>query len=303
MRTAKSVVTGLALLAVMLSSGCVPARREPLSTKPGSTRSADSLPASLDGLAFVSDGKLFRVSGGVATEIARDGHRKSGVVSVHDDNGLLVTEETGDGASVVLVHGAGTESIKTLLRVKSASTLGDVRMNAATSKLYRALDGDPSPRLVVSTTGPGSKATTVALEGSFSGEFDIDELGMGVIYTSATQAPASLRSAGGPKAAVLSEKLATAFTPTVSDSGERICLTGAKREGEPIAVWVFDRGSDVLERLDATSGLSPAHPVFSGDGSWIAFRSGKDGALYAVRTDGTGQRKLPFTADDAAIAW
>jgi hypothetical protein len=307
MKTTRTAVIGLALLAMALSSGCAPARRVPASAPTGSsaeqTRTADSLSASLDGLSFVSDGKLFRVSGGAATEIARDGQRKSGVVSVHGDNSLLVTEETGDGAGVVLVRGVGTNSIKTVLRVKSASTLGDVRLNAATGRLYRALDGDPAPRLVVSTTEQGSEEATVALEGSFSGEFDIDELGLGVIYTSATQNPAALRSGGGPKSTVLTAKLATAFSPAVSGSGDRICLTGTKTAGEPIAVWVFDRGNDSLQRLDATSGLSPTHPVFSGDGSWIAFRSGKDGALHAVRTDGTGERKLPFTADDTTIAW
>ena len=308
MSNARTIVSGLSLLALLLApSGCAPALRVPTSAPPGpsaeQTRPADSLPASLDGLTFVRGARLYRVSGGVVTEIARDGRRKLGVVSVHGDDGLLVTEEAGDGASVVLVHGTGTEVMKTLLRVRSASTLAGVGMNAASGMLYRALDGEPSARLVVSSTRPGSKETTVVLAGSFSGEFDIDELGLGVVYTTAVQNPTSLRSAGGPKATVLTSKLATAFSPNVSDSGERICLTGARAAGEQIAVWVFDRGSDELRRLGSTAPLLPAHPVFSRDGSWIAFRSGKDGALHVVRADGSGARALAFTADDTTIAW
>jgi len=307
MRIARTLVAGVAVLAALVPSGCAPAQRAPATTPSGpsaeQTRSPDSLSASLDGLTFVRDGKLFRVSGGTASEIVRDDHRKLGVVSVHGGNGLLVTEESGEAASVVWVRGPGSGSSRTLLRVESASSLAAVRMDAVGGRLYWALDGDPSPRLMVSAAKLGARETTVALDGSFSGEFDIDELGKGVVYTSAGQNPAALRSAGGSKSTVLTTKLATAFSPTVSENGERICLTGTKVPGEPIAVWVFDRGTDSIERLEASVGLDPSHPVFSGDGSWIAFRSGTDGALHVVRTNGTDERALTFVADDATIAW
>jgi len=304
MKIARTVLLGLALAALVIAGGCAPAGRVSAPAASASSgASSDSLPASLDGLAFVADGTLYRVSGGKAAEVARDGHTKLGVVTVRGDNGLLVTEASGDGARVVLVRGGGTQSMDELLRVNSASALLGVRLDTAKGRLYRAVDGDPSPRLVASGIAKGSAEVTVALEGSFSGEFDIDELGLGLVYTSATQSPATLRSGGGPKAAVLTTKLATAFAPCVSANGNKVCLIATKTAGEPVAVWVFDRGPETLRRLDSTAKLAPSHPVFSGDGSWIAFRSDNDGKLHVVRADGTGGYALPFAADDATIAW
>lgn len=303
----KWAVSGIALVvSAAMVSGCTGAR----SARPAVNRlrssaerphAADSLSASLDGLAFVRDGKLYRVSGAVATEIGRDGRRKLGVVSA-GGNGLLVTEQSGEGADVVLVHGADPRSMRTLVHVDSASGLSGVRMDARRGTLYRALDGDPTPRLFVSPVARASQATAVVLGGSFSGEFDLVVRPVRVVYTSATQDPAAVYVSGGAGPRVVTAKLATAFAPAVSGNGRLMCLTGARRAGDPIAIWVVDVDGSGLRRLDATAGFAPTHPVFSPDGAWIAYR-GHDGALHTVRPDGTGERTLPFSADDVTIAW
>ena len=297
------VMFGIAVLvSASVAFGCAPAQTAPplarLQPAAEQTRTADSLSPSLDGLAFVRDGKLYRVSGTTAIEIVRDGRRKLGVVSADRSNALLLTEEHGDGADVVFVHGTGTRSAKTLLNVADANALLGVHYDFLDGRLYRAVEGDPSARLMTSPLDRPSDVTTLALEDAFSGEFDIDALGGTVVYTSAAQNPARLLASRGSHTRVLTSRLVAVFAPAVSPDGLSVCFTG-----DAIAVWVLDLSGKSLRRLAPTAGLVPTHPVFSGDGLWIAFRSGSDGELHAIRADGTGARTLPFVADDAALAW
>jgi hypothetical protein len=307
MRVARSLALGGALaLAALALTGCAPAKSAapgPANQLPGAVQplAPDSLSGSLDGLSFLLDGKLYRVSGGAASEITRDGRRKLGVVSVDGSNGLLVTEQAGAGADVMYVRGAG--SALRLMHVDAASTLLGVQLDAVRKRLYRAMEGDPSARLAVARLAHPSKVATISLGTSFSGEFDVCARDRGIAYTSATQKPTRLYYLRAGSVAVLTSKLAAAFTPAVSENGALVCVTGTRHAGGEIALWVLDRQTKKLRKLGSTQGLVPTHPVFSADGSWIAFRGGQDGALHAVRTDGSGLQTLPLIADDAPMAW
>ena len=300
---------GIAMLTLAPASGCAPAHIAPppsaqqRSRAAEQTRTAGSLSASLDGLAFVRDGRLYRVSGGVATEIVRDGRGKLGVVPA-GVGALLVTEEHGDGVDVVYVRGEGTKSTRMLLHVAEASTLLGERLGRSSGQLYRAMQGDPAARLLKSPLDAPSNVTTLSLPSAFSGEFDVNGADDTLVYTSATQNPTRLLVVDSPqRTRELTAGLAAIFTPAVAGSGDRICFTGQQRTGDPIALWVFELRRNALRRLASTVGLTPTHPVFSEDGSRIAFRGGRDGALHVVRADGSGLQTLPFSADDATLAW
>jgi hypothetical protein len=299
------------LVSAATIAGCAPSKPAlPASQRqrvPGAerTHAVGSLPASLDGLVFIRDGRLYRVTAGVAAEIAEDGRRKLAVASA-DGAGLVVTEEDGDGSDVVLASSAHVQPEKTLLHVDEASTLLSARFARSSGQLFRAMQGDPSATLFASSIRKPSAVTTLALasDGDFSGEFDVNGPADTLVYTSATQNPASLFSIGGSgRRLTLVSDLATIFAPAVARSGSLVCFTGQKHAGDPMALWVLGIGDGPPRRLASTSGLVPTHPVLSEDGSWVAFRGGEDSALYLVRPDGTQLRKLPFVSDDAPLAW
>ena len=294
---------------VSMASGCASMQsrspRSPRATEPAAEQrgKADSLPTSLDGLAFVRDGKLYLVTGMTVSEIVRDGRIKLAAVS-GGPGALLVTEEQAAGAGVVLVDGARMEPGRTLLRVAEASTLLAVRFGRLGGQLYRAIQGDPGARLLKSPIAAPSTVKPVSLPGGFSGEFDVDASSGGIVYTSATQGPARLLAVGGPsRARELTSALATIFAPAISAKGDAVCFTGQKRSGDQIALWVLAASGGPARRLASTAGLVPTHPVFSEDGQWIAYRGGDDGLLRVVRVDGTQLQTTPFSADDAPFAW
>ena len=101
----------------------------------------------------------------------------------------------------------------------------------------------------------------------------------------------------------LAAGLATAFTPSFSRDGERVCLTGSERAGAPISVYVVDVESGDARVIAGTEGLSPTSPVFSPDGESVAFRSATDGAVWIVSVAGGEPDKLALTADEAPISW
>jgi hypothetical protein len=269
-----------------------------------STGSAGPPPTSVDGLTFVSKGALWEVASGNAEEILKDGRSKLAVSPLTHGSGLVVTEASGDGADVMeLGDDDGKQSTQSLAHVASASQLAGVRVDASAGTYYLALDGDPAARLVVARAGDSAAPKPHALGRPFGGEFDLDSSGGGVVYTSVGQNPARLwvTNSGGTHA--LTPPMATVFSPAVSPKNGDVCFTGTSRTGDKPGLWVLDRAKKSVKRIAAAAGLAAQFPVFSASGKWIAFRSGTDGRLRIVRADGSGMYALPFSADEAPLAW
>jgi len=71
-------------------------------------------------------------------------------------------------------------------------------------------------------------------------------------------------------------------------------------------LWVLDGANRALRRV-ATPGLTPADPVFSPDGRWLAFLGAKPGAafdgLWFARGDGSGAHEIRGLAVAGLVGW
>ena len=95
-----------------------------------------------------------------------------------------------------------------------------------------------------------------------------------------------------------------ATAPVVSPDGSKIAVIAGGIERPPTdfpGIWIVDLERETGTRL-TTERLVPTTPVWSADGNRIAYVEAKPAAdggknIVSVRTDGTGDRQLLFTAD------
>ncbi len=303
MRGLSAVVAVACLLGVLVLPGC--ARPDDAGPTSVATSARASALASCGGRNRCSSATAGRwsVREGEEHEIAANGAEKLEVAYSADGEDLLVTEAQGTRRVVRMVAADAVAPGAVVLESGDGSNLGPVRAVTARGRLYRAVFGDPVNRLVVSGLAPGSKSSNVALRGTFSGEFDVDATGASIVYTGTGQNPATVMLRSGSTERPLVAGLATAFTPSFSRDGERICLTGSERAGGDISVYIVDVESGEARVLGGTEGLNPTSPVFSPDGESVAFRSATDGVVWIVSVAGGEPDKLALTADEAPISW
>jgi hypothetical protein len=302
MKATHRVAAVVCLVAVIGVSGCAP--RRPLA--PDSTRPATGtrpLPPFADGIAFVRDGVAFVVRDGSAHEVAADGIRKVAVGYSADGGSLLVTEERGSQRIVLMLPAGASGKESVVLDSADGSALGAVRVVPRVRKLYYSVYGDPANHLVTTALTAASEQQTPTLQGTFSGEFDVDVSGGSIVYTGSGQNPATVMLRTGGEFRPLATGMATVFTPAFSRRGGRVCFTGSERAGDPIAVWVVEPGSDEPRIVGGTASLKPTFPVFSPDGTSVAFRSAADGSIWIVPLGGGEPQDLALTADEAPIGW
>ena len=251
------LMAALACLVVLIGGpGCSrPQALQPAVVVPPAA--PEALPPVADGIAFVRDGSAFVVEDGVEREIADDGARKVAVGYSADGRSLLVTEERGSRRSVLALPVGPKDSDSVVLESAEGSAFGAVRANMTTGRLFYSVFGEPANRLLAAGLTPTSTAEEVALQGTFSGEFDVDASGKSIVYTGSGQNPATVMLRLGTRFEPLATGLATAFTPAFSREGERVCFAGSESSGGPIAVWVVDRGSGVPRPVPGTERLRP----------------------------------------------
>ena len=300
-RFARLFVCAVCLAGLVTSAGCT--TRSASSVLAGGEPSQFApVPGLADGLVFVHDSKVWIVRDGAAVEVAPGGDPKREVSRVIRGDGVAITTQNSGSAQVAVAVPGGSGLSKTIHSTDSASLLGQVRYDKQAGRLWRTEFGDPAARLVVTGAPANSAAETLPLT-SFSGEFDLDPGGTTVVYTAAEQNPSQLLLYSGTTAAPLVAGFATLFTPSFSHDGGSVCFSGSRSPSDPVSLWVVNVRTKAVRGLSETSGLIPTWPVFSPDGTRIAFRSGKDGALWVVTLKDGVLSKLPLTASEAALAW
>ncbi len=289
------------LAGLSAAAGC--ASQPPHGAAPDSASRPAALPAYADGLTFVSDGHVWTVGDGATNEVAPGGDAKRDVSRIIGGDGLAVTAESGQSAYVETVI-PGDARRKRVHAANDASLLGSVRydMSGGGFRLWASEFGDPATRLVVIRDGSGSVVHRLPLAG-FSGEFDVDPSGKTVVYTGTGQNPAQLMVYSGSRSQALVAGFATVFTPSFSRDGGSVCFTGSRSPSDPLSVWVVDVHTKAVRAMAGTNGWKPTWPVFSPDGTRIAFRSGNDGSLWIAPLGEGAPQKLPLSASETALAW
>ena len=103
----------------------------------------------------------------------------------------------------------------------------------------------------------------------------------------------------GKQIGTLAEKLTNLQTAKISPQGDRIALQIDTGEND---IWVLDLARGVRTRL--TFGpVANMSPVWSPDGQWIAYGSGRNGHsnLFRKRSDGSGAEELLLTDQQVAL--
>ena len=91
--------------------------------------------------------------------------------------------------------------------------------------------------------------------------------------------------------------------PVLSADGSRLALS--KFDGEHVNVWIHDLARDLSQKITFDPALN-ASPIWSPDGTRIAFSSGRAGHydLYQIGAGGSGEKLLYASAEDKyASCW
>jgi Tol biopolymer transport system component len=101
--------------------------------------------------------------------------------------------------------------------------------------------------------------------------------------------------------------------PSLSRKGDRLAVSADSADNQPSLHGIFVAGADGSHPTQVTSAVPAgkdaydAKPSWSPDGNWIAFqrvRKKNSAAIFIVRVDGTGLRRLtPWTLDAAQPRW
>lgn len=257
----------------------------------------------LEGLALIVDGAINWVHDGVVG-ILRGVADQATAVSYSLAGAYLVATCSGsdDGRAVAIPTARGLES-RDVLRHPQFTLVDNVRYDETRDRVWFTYYGEPGPSLWT-VLGRYSEPERVELAGSFGGSFDVAASDAStLVYIGAAQNPAEvvLRTDEGETGLPLA--LATAFGVAFSPDGRLICVSGSRRPEGDTALWVFSRDTGIVTKLGTTEGLVPTFPVFSPDGSIIAFRSFKDGNLWIVEVKAGSARSTSIAVDEAPLAW
>jgi eukaryotic-like serine/threonine-protein kinase len=103
----------------------------------------------------------------------------------------------------------------------------------------------------------------------------------------------------GKQISTVDDKLPNLALARISPQGDRVALQMDNAQAD---IWVLDLARGVRTRL--TFGpVSNQSPVWSPDGKWIAYISGRNGhsEIYRKRSDGSGEEELLLTGDPALM--
>ncbi len=294
------VCVSAALIAcALVGTGCAPKAETPSPT-PAGTAVSTTVPEAAEGLVFVADGRLMVIRDGKAETSEVEGIVQAVGVSA-DGSGLLVRDKPGESSADVSWYLPESDEFTKLWRSDDAGSLGHVRYLRKADSVWFSVFGDPGT-LLKSASPPSSEAMIRALDSSFNGEFDIDSRGEIIAYVLNAQNPSVLMVADAEGESAVPTKLGLIFSPDLAGEGAALCFVGGQTP-EDLAVWVFDREQGELRELAGTRKLTPTVPVFSADGSSIAFRSADDGSLWIVDVASGKPQKLPYVADEGPISW
>lgn len=298
------------VLSALLCVGCaassakttIPQPSQP-ATEAATNASATSAPADIaraEGLAYVTDGQVWRVERGVARMLTRTAEEKRSLAYSPDRTRLLFVSGDGMTANIVSLR-VGSPTPLLVYATGQGSLIGAVRLDPATGDVLYTYYGEPYT--FMRRIDARSRKPQLETVGEHpNGDFDFARDGS-LVYASFEQDPARVivRHAGAERALAL--RLSMATEPVFSADGTRLVLSGRSSQTGPSSLWVVDLASGGATQIKSTIGLEPESPAFSPQGAVLAFRSARDGALWLVGLDGGKPERLALKADTGSVTW
>ncbi len=256
--------------------------------------------AELEGLAFELDGVVFVVENGVAQEIARaDGVRSLRYSPSGGTIGFLSSE--GERDTFHLAE-SGDWRFEAHWDNQYGSLVDEAVFDDESGVLYFSLKGDASTEL--RSVGPDGQERVFELSFTPSGEFSLDAEGASLLATGAEQAPTVLRrvDTGSATASSLVAEAARLYAPRPARDGARVCATGSLREEDANALLLIDVMSGEVVDVN-TPGVTPLGPVWSPDGTRIAFSDASTGEVWVLDVMSDTLYRTGLTAGAGGLAW
>ena len=291
------VLSGLAVAGLLVGCSSGTAASKP---QPQSEATATQVPAAAEGISFVQDGSLRVVRNGRA-EAVPAADKVQAVGRGSDAGGIVVMGASGSSNGQIGWYQPSAAKILPLWRTEERGNLGSVRYLKGADSVWFSVYGDPKA-LLKSAAPPSGSPVIRKLDSGFSGEFDVDAKGEGIVFVGASQLPSTITLRDAEGESLLPVKLGLIFSPDFSADGTKLCFVGGQKASD-LSIWVYDIQSGESAQLTRTRDLGPTVPVFSADGTKVAFRSSKDGSLWITDVSDGQPVKLPFTADEGPIGW
>jgi len=300
-----AIIIGTLLLAFALgaSAGCSQAGGES-GDAPGSGSAGpvavdtDGEPyPQLEGLVFVRQGSIWAVEDGIARQVIES----ASPWSLRDArSGDAITYASLEGTNAhVYTAARGDWRPESMWETEMGSLLVESSHDDIADALWFSVSGEQTATIGV-RDGTGS-ASTLEMAVEASPYFAVRYEDGTVFVVGASQEPARLYEVGVETRELLFA--GTLFSPRLSPDGTRVLLTGSDQGTGTFHLWVVDTSSGSLADIGVGAGV-PTDPVWSRDGTRIAFRDTHTGTVWIVpATEGAEAQDTGLRADEGGLAW
>jgi len=215
---------------------------------------------------------------------------------------------SGTGQAAIMAHPAsGPGEPLELFRYFAPPLMNRIRYDETNDQIWLTMMSQDPDQITLLTARPHDSELLPIdppLGRSFGGDFAVSPDASTMVYIGPWQVPTevTLRTQNG-KDIDAALGLETAYTPAFSPDGSKVCLIGSREFQGETAVWVFDADGRNCTEIVATRGLTPTYPVFSPDGTRVAFRNWALGDLWTVDLESEALTRYDLSVAEAPIAW
>lgn len=300
-----AIIVGILLMTLALGTvfGCSQSGSES-SDAPGSgptdaeaVRADSERYPELEGLVFVRQGSIWAVEDGIARQVIES----ESPWSLRDArSGDAITYASLAGTDARIYTAArGDWRTESMWETDLGSLLVQSSHDDIADTLWFSVSGEQTATIGV-RDGTGN-ASTLELPVEASPHFAIRYEDGTIFVVGASQEPARLYEIGAETREL--HAAATLFSPRLSPDGARVLVTGSEQGTGAFHLWVVDTSTGSLADLGVGTGV-PTDPVWSRDGTRVAFRDTTTGTVWIVpAAEGGVARDTGLLADEGGLAW
>lgn len=252
----------------------------------------------LEGLVFIRDGAIWTVEEATAEQVIesdtpwslRDSRSGDAITyaSMAGPNALVYTAVKGDWRA------------EPIWETPIGSMLVEVIHDDITDRLWFSASGEGTATIGIRDLAAEDPESAVRLPVEVAPHFSVRHEDGAVFATGAAQEPAVLYRVEGTASDLFSA--ATLFSPRLSPDGTSVLVTGSARTGGNFHLWMVDTANGSATELSIGPGV-PVDPVWSRDGTRIAFRDVSTGTVWIVSAGDGSATDTGLEAHEGGLAW